>query len=91
MHPLPECAWYVKLNYDGHKSLPMPARTSFTGLVSANVSLLCHSHPHSHLTESDNCSFLRSALHTAHDRIHMMRLHPEYCADWSNTVSLRRS
>ena len=92
LHPLPERAWYVKLNYDGHNSLPMPALISLTDLVrSAKVSLPCHSHPHSHLTESDNRSFFRSALHTAHDRIHMMRLHTEYCADWSTAVSLRRS
>jgi hypothetical protein len=31
----------------------------------------CHSHPHSQRMESVSLSFLKSDLHTAHDRIHM--------------------
>jgi len=35
---------------------------------------LCHSQPHWQRTESHNRGFLRSALHTAHDLIHMVLL-----------------
>jgi len=34
-----------------------------------------HSHPHSQRVESLSLSFLRSALHNAHDRIHIVLLH----------------
>src|SRR5580765_6245758 len=37
-----------------------------------STTALCHSHPHWQRTESDNRGFLRSALHTAHDLIHMV-------------------
>ena len=37
-----------------------------------STTALCHSHPHWQQTESDNRGFLRSALHTAHDLIHMV-------------------
>ena len=37
-----------------------------------STTALCHSHPHWQHTESDNRGFLRSALHTAHDLIHMV-------------------
>ena len=36
-----------------------------------------HSHPHWQQTESHNRGFSRSALHTAHDLIHMVLLHRE--------------
>ncbi len=34
-----------------------------------------HSHPHSQRTESENLSFFISALHIAHDLIHIALLH----------------
>jgi len=45
-----------------------------------------HSHPHWQRMESHNRAFLRSALHNAHDLIHMM-LTQLHCADWSKSVS----
>ena len=55
-----------------------------------STTALCHSHPHWQRTESHNLGFLRSALHIAHDLIHMILTHL-YCADWSKTVSPRAS
>ena len=37
-----------------------------------------HSHPHSQRVESLSLSFLRSALHNAHDRIHILLLHSSH-------------
>ena len=43
------------------------------------TALLCHSHPHWQRTESHNRAFLRSPLHTAHDRIHIAFHPPLLC------------
>ncbi|MGB8063919.1 MAG: hypothetical protein WCF26_18640, partial [Candidatus Sulfotelmatobacter sp.] len=42
---------------------------------------LCHSHPHWQRTESHKHGFFRSALHMAHDLIHMAFSPTFYCAD----------
>src|SRR5579863_1792236 len=44
-------------------------------------SALCHSHPHWQRTESHKRGFFRSALHMAHDLIHMAFSPTFYCAD----------
>ena len=48
---------------------------------------LCHSHPHWQRTESHNRGFLRSALHTAHDLIHMVLLHRESDRDLDSLIA----
>lgn len=48
---------------------------------------LCHSHPHWQRTESHNRGFFRSALHTAHDLIHMVLLHRESDRDLDSPIA----
>ena len=55
-----------------------------SGLI---YSVACHSHPHWQRTESHNRGFFRSALHTAHDLIHMVLLHLESDKDLDSLIA----
>ena len=73
----PEIDRYVKLNYSRHGSvLPIVFRSAKKQLPRwFPHGWPSHSHPHWQRVESLSLSFLRSALHKAHDLIHILRLH----------------
>ena len=74
LHALRERRRYVELNYSCHKSVLLVVCYLANHNVAHPFQCPCHSHPHSQRTESINLSFFRSALHTAHDLIHMFLL-----------------
>ena len=74
LHALRERRRYVKLNHSCHKSILLVVGYLAKYGLTDPFQCPCHSHPHSQRTESINLSFFRSALHTAHDLIHMFLL-----------------
>jgi hypothetical protein len=79
IHPVLTDAW---LPPQRGARLRLLSRRLFAGAGNAisfprSVPALCHSHPHWQRTESHKRGFLRSALQTAHDLIHIVVLHRE--------------
>lgn len=74
LHALRERRRYVKLNHSCHKSILLVVGYLAKYGLTDPFQCPCHSHPHSQRTESISLSFFRSALHTAHDLIHMFLL-----------------
>jgi hypothetical protein len=48
-------------------------QSSYASFPGQLVCATCHSHPHWQRTESHGLNFFKSALHTAHERIHINR------------------
>jgi hypothetical protein len=76
--PLHNCSkshWDIKLNRLRHRLALQAVIPTTVGEPNQSYSWPRHSQPHLQHVESLNFSFLKSALHTAHDRIHMQLLH----------------